>query len=223
MSIQQTILQSFEIGKFTSVKVLSCDLRDIFTVEVNEFNVCLGSEFYQYLKDNLIVYNACAWNPTKNYVIGDLVTYNNIVYKALVDNINKEPLTCEAIWEAQPKFSSQCLNDLWEYYLGPYLSWQIIKSKLPFIATQLTSDGLIKRHGNNFSAADNNDFITIQKAAYKQSDMTFKNLDTFIRNNPTLPCVTKYKGLMPCKCDVCKCEIDKCSCSTDNSFGYEFA
>lgn len=220
----QTLLQPWEVSKFTGMNVPSCDFRVIFGVEIAEFNSCLGRDFYNSLLAKLNPRDFCLWQSSKTYVVGDKVLFNNIVYKSLTVNTNKEPLGCNDDWEKQPKFNDACVENLWELYLGEYLSWVITRNRLPFLATQLTGSGLIKRFGEGFSAADNKDYNAIQASIARDIDRSFQNLDLFIKEDPTRECTKLYKGLEPIKyCSTCNKEEDNCGCDkSDTGYHYNF-
>lgn len=202
--MQQTLLQASEIIKFVSIASTfpPCDLKNIVKIEIKEFRDCLGSEFYKYLKSNLVDYSAAVnFESSTTYNEGDVVIYKGFLYKAL-EATNEIPVNCEK-WVLAPKFNSDCLELLWCDYLGEYLSWCILKNRLPYIVIKIDGLGAQKNFSNNSKPADDKDIQHLARSIDRDISIAFENMDSFIKENPS--CYLLYKGLDEHACKKCGC------------------
>lgn len=205
MSQLKTLLQPSDIVKFTIVSphFPTCDLRTLYGIEFFEGLNCLGKEFYQQLLGDLNDYSAVLpYSNTQTYNTDDLVAYKGVIYVALVDALTGVIPTTVEKWDTAPRFATQCFEDLFCLFLGEYLSWVVIRNRLPFVATKITAEGVVKVMGENFAAAGDKDFHTLQKAVIAQVDRAYYNLHSYIMANETNECYKNYKSIL--EADGCK-------------------
>lgn len=195
----KTLLLPDEVVNFTpiSIQFPRCDLRTLYGIEFNEGLNCLGMHFYNELLGDLVDYSGVLpYAQATSYNTGDLVAYKGVIYTALEDSLQGIIPTTINKWEPAPKFNKECFEKLWCNHLGEYLSWVVIRNRLPFISTQVTAEGLVKKIGEHFEAASDKDFHTVQKAVIAQVDRAFTNMHAYIMANNGNHCYDKYKGII---------------------------
>lgn len=177
-----------------------CDIDSIYKVEKKEFRDCLGSEFYKYLKNDLEDYSTVKeFDPDKTYSEGSLAVYKGLIYKAL-EETNATPSDI-CFWKLADKFKTACINEFWCLYLGEYLSWCILKNRLPYISTQITKLGTQKKFSDYSKAATDKEVDRLGYAIDRDIAISFENLDEHIKENPS--CFLLYKGLDKHGCTKC--------------------
>jgi len=213
-----TILKPYEVIHYTGIskEFPPCTLRTIHGVEYYEFSNCLGSAFYQTLKDGLADYSdAEPYSNTEAYTIDDVVTYENIYYKAVQDSTGNIPSNVD-YWVLAPRFQTECYEKVWCMYLAEYLSWMVIHNRLPFINTQVKGTGLVKLFGNSFKAADDRDFRTTDKAVLRSAEIAFNNLVNYTKKNNDDGCYDNFKPIAETCCSECGECIEDCTCDGCN-------
>lgn len=225
----KTILQPNDVIHYTGISehFPTCDLRTIMQIEYAEFRTCLGLGFYETLKNDLVNYNAAEFDPNTTYSEGSTVQWYGIVYKALQESTQFTPDNTE-YWELAPKFNQSYYQDLWCMFLAPFLSWQLIRSRLPFIWRQVKAEGIVKIFGNTFESAGIKEFQVLHAAVAKEADMTFDNMDSYMKSASHTYFNTYIKIGKAC-CGECGHLPDKCTCRKEEQcsrkntgYGYHF-
>jgi hypothetical protein len=201
--MHKTLLTPKEIVRFTRIADTFplCDLQTIFKIEIKEFRECLGVDFYEYLKVNVVKYDYTSYEKNKTYNIGEYVVHNGIIYQAIVQT-SSIPTTITD-WTLAPKFNSECLEYLWCNYLGELLAWSVLKNRLPYISTKIEGKGLLKKFDDYSRPAEYEDLKILNYSIDRDIAITFENLDAYIKANPN--CYLLYKNLDKHACCGCGC------------------
>lgn len=221
----KTILTPQEVIYFSGIseQFPVCDLRTIHQIEYAEFRTCLGNAFYVTLKNDLVKYSPNEYNGATGYVIDGIVKYRGLIYKAIQNSTGIPPSNHE-YWELAPKFTTECYETLWCTFLAPYLAWQVIRSRLPFIWRQVKSEGIVAIFGGTFQAANIKEFQVLHQAVAAEAQMTFDNMDHYLKSDES-GCFGKYLGNATECCPECGEETCTCnnSCSQKSTgYGYNF-
>ena len=224
-----TILKSSEIIEFLGLdsSFPKCSLRSIFTTEYYEFTECLGTAFYDKLKEDMVKYDCIKYDNDKTYQEGDTVNWKGIVKIAIQETQGNLPDNIE-FWEDAPKFKTPCYETLWCLFLGEYLSWQVLKTRLPFISNQITGNGVVKlAKDSKLTPADFKDLRCLDIAINREIEKTFKNMHHYMKHNNSGGCYGWYKGVATKCCGGCGCAPVECTCedscleAKENS-GYDY-
>lgn len=206
-----------------------CELRVASLIEVNEFNGCLGKEFYKILKSCLSDYNCKIWcpknenNETIQYELGEVVKYKGVLYVSIKSENEAIPSDREW-WGFAPKFNtakkcSAAYEELWCEYLCEYLALSIVKIRLPFIRTKVSKDGIISVHGSDFQAADKHSYQELCNAVDNMIAIVFGVMDDWMKSvnsndGDYAGCFDNYKGIAISCCGDCGCDIKTCTCNS---------
>lgn len=193
----------------------TCDLQNIFLILAKEFKDCLGKAFYDFLIENLADYtDAEHWDSDKDYVTGDTVVYEGVYYTA-IENTNESP-PMSSCWELAPKFTKDCLNDLWcNGFLAYYLSMLVVRDSIIPTTLNLGASGVVKRFGDKFETADYKEVSSLIKHHNNKIGQAFECLDAYLRDENDSGCFDLYKGNAIGCCGECGCVEKKCCCKTD--------
>ncbi len=194
-----------------------CDLSTVCDVVEFEFLHCLGSKFFDQIKENLADYSeAVEFCLTDDgYSEGDVVEYKGVYFISLKDE-NKEEPSFESFlcWEFAPKFKdNECLNDLWCRHLGRYLSLLVVRKNIANLQVKIKDKGLVKYVGEgyvNVSEKDRKSIIFNIDASIK---MKFELMHTYMIENNSNGCFDAYKGIGNSCCKSC----GRCKKQCDNS------
>ena len=174
-----------------------CKLKFILAIERHAFLANLGKEFYTVLRDAKVDYSTVQeYKNDTAYAVGAKVVYKGIVYINIEASTGVPPSNY-VNWELAPKFEGDCYNEFWCEYLAPYLSWLVVRDKLPVLLVQLKSEGLVKIFGNNFNAAGAKDYYIYQKHVVRKLDEAFDLLDDYCKTEHMKSnnnCFATYKG-----------------------------
>lgn len=223
----RTLLAPSEVITYTliSKEFPRCELRTIFGVEIYEFRECLGQAFYDLLQSKKIDYStAKEYNNATMYSEGDVVISGGVYRKSINGSTGISPENYE-YWTQAPKFSEPCLERLWCLFLAEFLSWKVVFDTLPFAATKIKAEGLVKIFGATFASAGYKDYETISKAILRASERAFSNMDSYIRKNNKDGCYDLYKGLAIGCCGECGniiCDCNNCEEIQNAGYGYSF-
>jgi len=240
----KAILTQTDVLTFTGLPddFPKCDMRSIFQTEYNEFINCLGIDFRKYLVSELADYSeAKKYDNKETYVSGDVVFYKGVYKRVTLDDDSNEQKTTGNIpddicfWENAPRFKKDCLNDAWCTFIGPYLSWVVVRANAPFFFTKLTAKGFVKNEGKGFKSGDMKSYQVYSAAIKREITTAFTNMHHFMEHNNETGCYDLYKGLAEdccgdcgyaiCKCPPCSCGKSDCdSCgATEGDYEYEIA
>ena len=150
-----------------------------------------------------VEYSSVAKWSAGNYLEGDLVQFDGVYYKAN-SGTNQQP--GGTAWNLADKFSSACMNELWCEYLGPYLALLVIRKTIPGINLEMSGQGMVKKFGRDFQAADHNDVIRYQKYIDQTVKERYQLLEYYLRKQT---CVTYTKRCQQCGNDKCVCRKTK--------------
>lgn len=209
------ILTPQEIKKFLNLDndFPSCDVRDIRQVVDKEVRDCIGNSFWQVLEDDLADYSdAENYIPGDEYTEGTVVAYNGTYWIAKRDTSAEIGSKPTDDWGLAPKFSTECYETFWCWYLGEYLSWGVLKRRMPLIIFKFKATGVVKLAGVDFEAISSKDMTIIMGWIDSKISETMDNLDYYARNNNSTHCFDKYKGIGIGICSNCGCSEGQCNC-----------
>lgn len=182
----------------------------------------MGLAFRDYLIEHLNDYSTkLVWDSAANYVIDDVVKYKGIYYKSTANSNNKMPPHID-FWKVAPRFDTECLETLWCSFLGPYLSWVMLEVRMPFVYTQIKSEGIVKLQGSDFKATDDKDYRNLMSAIKREIDKSFKNLHTYMLANNAGHCFDLYLSIGIGCCKTCGFKDCHCEPECSDSDGYEY-
>lgn len=213
-----TLLKSNDINVFVNIPdadLPPCDLKSILQVELREFRNCLGSLFYETLKKDQVDYSAATAYTAKEYQIGEVAIYQGTIYEATAAS---ETLPTDVNnWTKAPKFGTQCYEDLWCLFLGEFLSWSVVRNRIPFLRAKISGQGINTHFGDHFNAASDKSYVTLQKAIDNNIAMAFENMDQWMRQHDDAEtCFGQYKGIAT-DCCSCGCSEKNSGCSCESS------
>lgn len=199
--MKQTLLHSSEIGGLTGFQdVPPCDLANIRLIERKAFMDCLGIDFYNYLLSQLANYDPCIhYNANDSYDSGHVVYYEGTFYEATLTNSNLP--TDSRFWKLAPKFSNECLNDLWCNYLGVYLAWLVIENRLPYLLVRVAAMGAVKGSSQYSEAAERADVNMLHGAVERDCKTALDCLHNELMSDKE--CYALYKEKNKAACGEC--------------------
>lgn len=202
MATIQTLTTPKEVVEYTAVKLAfnTCTFRDIWTVEYNQADLCLGLDFLDDMIGALSDYSAATtWTTGSSYDTDEVVKHRGIYYQATGDGITSQPGTNSTDWIHAPKFADGDCKDkyleAWEGYLGPYLCWTILEEQLPFIRRQISDRGVLEVDGDKYNTSSDEEFTILKHALNRRRYLSWKNWKTWINldANKNLNCFSNYK------------------------------
>jgi len=107
----------------------------------------LGQDFYDLLVADLVSYTGLTtWSPSQTYSTGAFVDFYGLILKSLVDGNTVHPCedTAGTNWAAARRFNTDCYEDLWAWYLRPYLSAVIMASALDYATYPAGAKGVVE-------------------------------------------------------------------------------
>lgn len=223
---ETTLLQSPEIPEFTGIskEFPVCDLRAIFSLEYSIFVQHLGTEFYTELKADLATYEHNEYDHTKAYTEGETVVWDGIYRTTTKPTTGNTPDNVN-YWTPARKFQKDCFEKLWCLFLGEYLSWGVLYDRLPFIARQFRSNGIVELFGDSFKSVSGKGITELQGAIMGKHERAFNNLHHYMTTGEeSEECFSNYKGNL----DDCCTGYEDGDCGDDSeiyhqySHGYDF-
>ena len=213
----QTLLTPSDVLSFTkaSKEFPLCELNAIFEMEFCEFTQCLGKAFYDQLLSDLHQYECQIYDDDTAYNAGDVVAFGGVFKVAIADTTGNTPDNV-AFWANAPRFQTACFEDLWCKFLGPYLSWTMIRDQLPFVSIKIAAAGLTKTVGQTFEAANTKEYQRVEQSVLARRERAFTNLDFFMKKNNDAGCFDNYKAIANTCCGECGCTEEDCDCACDD-------
>jgi hypothetical protein len=176
------IIKPSEVAGFTGIKLPfnPCDFAGAYNYEVYEFRKCLGLDFRDDLVAALTDFSSAnEYDPEATYNQDDLAKYKSVYYKAKSNGVTSLP-TVAADWSLAPKFSDADYEDLYCYYLGPYLGLSILARRLPFIISQITDEGVLSYNGSEYETSDTKSIERLQSSLYADRQIVYDNMDAWL-------------------------------------------
>ena len=181
------IINPAEVAPFLGIKLPfnPCDFRGAFNIELREFRKCLGVDFRDDLIAQLADYSAVdEYDPDDApYALDALVKFEGTYYKSLTAG-NTDLPSVKTKWSKAPKFSEAKYEELYCYFLGPYLAASILARRIPFIISQISDEGILEYNGSEYKSSDTHAIERLQKAVYAERQIVFENLDNWLTSDP---------------------------------------
>lgn len=198
-----TLLTPNEVTEYTAVKLAfnACTFREIFTIEHDQADRCLGVDFWEDLKAAVADYSAeTTWVSGSTYNTGEVVKHRGIYWMAQADGITSQPATNNNDWEEAPKFdpAGACAAKYQEAYSGflaPYLAWTILEEQLPFIRRNITDRGVLEVDGDKYNTASETEMTSLKHAINRRRYLAWRNWRKWVTDdaNKDLACFANYK------------------------------
>lgn len=207
-----TLLQSKEINRFLSIAEADlppCEQRTIKQLEEKEFRDCIGFELYEQMQAALVDYSTTQQYVSQEYTAGQTVVYKGDVYQA-VETTSTIPTNATG-WKLADKFSIEAYNALWCDYLGEYLSWVILRSRLAFMRSPIKGGTITALFGSDYRPASDDSYSSLQKVVNIRIGIVFGNMDHWLNNYDSGEEFENYKGLEKKSCK----DTGKCNCGNN--------
>lgn len=112
-------------------------------VETRFMRMCLGNDFYDFLKaDKKNWSNKSEWTAG-TYATGDIVWWEDDLYESTQNGNTDEPSLVSAKWKEASKFTTAEYDNLWKLYLRPILANEIIRLTAPLETIKFTGKGAV--------------------------------------------------------------------------------
>lgn len=201
--MQPTIATPYEIQRNSTIgKAVDINTICYFLgiAEENIFNskTCLGRDFYKSLLADLFVISPApiAFQPNVVYAVGAYVIFADEIYEVKTTTTGAETPTNSDFFAFPKKFITAANNDIWQGYLIKIIALDVQISICIDLSTPLLAAGAVKNKGETFDSATNSQLDLKIRNLRLQMDRTVENLETFLKENPTLyPCANTCKGL----------------------------
>lgn len=148
MAIRRQIITETEVLRFSPAGEqypATHISKRILQVEMDVAANIWGCDFADYLETHLTPpESADEWQDCKTYSDGDFALRSGIVYESTADNNRKDPLL-GVDWIEQPRFDTDCLNELFVYFMRPWLAHRIYAGTLEYTTNATQAGGLVKR------------------------------------------------------------------------------
>lgn len=222
MNKLELLISNREILKLSGEdqNIATCSFNGKVKLLWKEFKDCLGVAFMDHLLSHLADYSEKIDWVAQPYTEGSVVKYKGCYVIALKDT-GREPNTED--WGLAPKFTSECLNDLWcEGCLGEYLAHVLIRKAGIKSTIVLTNSGLVKKYDSGTTAGDRSDINLWLSTKDKDIKLALEFMDEYMAANNEAGCFDLYKGIAKKCCGSCGCVPVKCecenSCKTKNTW-----
>ena len=224
MAAIDTILSPADVRRFAELDPAFplCKLSDIRQTEENEFRLCLGYDLYTAMLDAKADYTGTAsWMPGMTYNEGDTVAHGGTIWEVVAEaGTASEPIAENNIWQLAPVFERDTLcgelyNDLYCRYLGRYIALKTAMMTVPRMSVHIVASGLVRRHGDNYEAAQAKDIMFMVDGLNAQAVITLDNMRHWMSLNNANGCF----GKLDCDGKPVKCEItcnDACEDTAGN-------
>lgn len=226
---------------FLSTGFQVCNVAEAGAMIRAEFNDCLGMAFYDLLISQLNCYDYEKYNPETTYNEGDVVGYKGVIYVNVKPSTNVIPSQNDC-WKLAPKFKEgECVtvdetigydkngepiiketevctcdyNDFFCDYLGPYLSYVILRNRLPIIRVRITNDGIMTSNSQSLTSASKDAYSTLRISIDDTISCLFDDMVRYMKENPE--CFGLFKGIATDCCGGCGCLEESCKCPDDCS------
>lgn len=179
-----------------------CDI--ISFKEEKLFSRCLGLDFYEALKSDLVEYNGIQeYNGGLVYGVGAKVLLDSVIYISLAANNTDSPVE-KASWDVVPKFNTDIYNELWVHYLRNYLAYMVIYTSINYSTYEAGAKGVTHFIGDETGKA------TVGQAAFFNFKSSLLDDAEDIKEN-MMRWISKNKGSFP------EIEYDACgnSCKSN--------
>lgn len=147
--------------------------------------------------------DAPEWTP-EGVSADTVVIYQTVYWRSKTDTLTVPSIGED--WELAPKFSSDCMNSIWCKELGPYLAWLVIRQTVPAVNVSLTGQGIVRKFGEGFSAAETTEVKRYQVLIDKNIEMYFSLL---MYKLSTVECLTYSRNCAKCGCSTTQCRCNK--------------
>ena len=218
----RTILRPSEIIPKTGISqhFPMCNLKMIHQVEFYNLIDCFGELGYNTLLNHLVDYSGVEkYNSTTAYGAGDVVKYQGDIYVNLAGSTGVDPTNYEA-WTEAPHFDDTCLENMYCLHLGEYLSWLVVKNRVPFIYSQIKAEGIVKVMKQDFESVSNGDLNSLMAAVTRNVELSLTNLLRYMSMNNSTGCFDNLlKTNHP---NLCGTDDESCLGSKRNAgYGYQ--
>lgn len=190
----KTLLSKTDAKRFSELGEAfpSCDLTDIFQVELTEFRKCLGIEFYEKLKSSLADYSDTPQWVTGSNIEGNTVKNRGTIWTAKTTTAS-EPIAENEYWGLAPKFdiSTDCgaaYNDFYCLFLGRYLALSVVLQTGGRSAVNLNASGITVKHGDGYAPADSKQRQFFFESIRSQIANTLENMRFWVNNHASKSC-----------------------------------
>lgn len=206
--MQTTLLNVYEVKKYSKISDLACDIQDIYQIEQREARLNIGETFYKLLIDDLVNYSTTAeWTPG-SYNEDDTVKYKGLI-KIALRNTTQEPSGLD--WAIAPKFSEACYEAFFTGYLGRYLALCVAKNSVVPMSANIEAQGIVEKFDNNFRPVSDQKIDRSLRWFEANIAMIFDNMKSFACKSTACSKTLESFGLTEC-CETChKIEI-YCTC-----------
>lgn len=216
MEAQDTLITPQEVVQYGPGDKHESGITDCSFIVMKEeklFRECLGWDFYLALIADRIVYDTyTSFVYGTNYSVGDIILENGILYECIQATTGTQTLENVLYWKVAPKFVNTDYEFLWRRYLRTLLAFTISHTSLVYKAVNLTDQGLVRKKGENFDAADMKDVYLLKGEYAGDIRDILKNMDEYIMaNKDKFPDYIKIKenDNLLCKSKDGNCGYDK--------------
>lgn len=190
----KTLLSKSDAKKFSELgdNYPSCDLTDIYQVELEQFRGCLGIEFRAVLMIALKDYSAVLQWTAGSYVVGNVVK-NKGAYWIVKANTATEPITENDFWGLAPKFDTdnpcgEKYDELYCNFLGRFLALKVATLTAARNAADITAQGMVRKVGEGFVPADSKSQSTFFESLKIQAQQVYENMVWWMNENNETGC-----------------------------------
>ena len=185
---------------------LLCEPINLAEIEFSKCFELLYSDMMSSAKNNIpTAYTS--YNPQFNYAINDIVMYEQLFYKSLIQN-NGFSLSDTTKWEELPKFDNDCFNSIWCHYVKPAIAALTAYHAISRLTHQLTNNGLVSKKidGNNRIEETIDGKYFFERKNYEKGlfDDYVKQLRDYIKKNAANSCWDKYQEALSDRCGESK-------------------
>jgi hypothetical protein len=186
-------------------KLPTCGNSDIYQVEQRERRRCIGNDFYDALVADLANYSAATqYEAGTEYVDGDTVIYNGLYYTATTTTTNAP--SNHQDWTYADKFNEADYNTFWGGFLGPYLAVNVLAWVMPFAATKVASQGVVRNFGENFQSASASDMKRLQAALNARIVTVNENMREYLKDQTENTLFALHPDIEKLNSTDCGCE-----------------
>lgn len=214
------LLTKADIVKYTPVALPfnPCTLREAYLIEYTEAHKCIGEDLWLAMLEALADYStAQQYSSGTTYQVDDVVAYKG-VYKVAIVETNQLPDFADH-WGNAPKFTGDDANDfdeLYCFFLGPYLAHVILSERLPYIITQLSDQGLTYG-GRKYNAQDKARIESLERAIYRDREKNYQALRHYL-SQPANVAKEAFAGWIKNKqFEDLACDCNKTNCNECNA------
>lgn len=203
----KTIITPYEVVSNSPVKEsfptkYICD--QIYIVEYNLFQECLGLDLYNALLDDIKpIAGIPEYDIQTTYSEDDEVIYEGCVFVSLSDNNTADPANIN-YWKVADKFNTECFQTLWDLHLKQLLAFSIILPAVSYATYQAGGSGLMEIINENEKTASYKVFDSFERKLNSDVAIRKKSIINYIVDNSNKNCFEDYKLFK----DSCKINCD---------------